>query len=317
MHKFSVLLLLFLSISSVAQPSSKRISRAEYIEMYKDDAIREMQRSGVPASITLAQGILESGDGNSPLARKANNHFGIKCHSDWQGKTFHQDDDAKDECFRKYKNVLESYHDHSEFLKKKRYAFLFDLKSTDYKGWAKGLKKAGYATNPRYPQLLIKIIEDNNLHQYDLVKKPTKSEGKRLWKERDEEATTIKSKISGRRGSHTVKIHANNIRYISVKEEDTFEKIASEFNMGLWQLYKYNDWDKNKELFDDGMLYLQPKRNKAQEDYHYVASGESMWDISQKHGIKLKKLYRKNRMNPGDKPSVGEKLYLRKKKPRD
>lgn len=317
MRVLSTFLIFFIGLPLFAQPSERRISRAEYIEMYKDDAIREMKRSGVPASITLAQGILESGDGNSPLARKANNHFGIKCHGDWKGKTYHQDDDAKDECFRKYKNVLESYHDHSEFLKKKRYAFLFELKPTDYKGWAKGLKKAGYATNPRYPQLLIKIIEDNNLHQYDLAKAPKKEEGKKLWKEKEENATTIKSEIAGRRGSHPVKMHDNNIRYIEVKPEDDFEKVANEFNMGLWQLYKYNDWDKEEALFEEGILYLQPKRNKAQEDYHYVATGETMWDISQKYGIKLKKLYRKNRMEKGEQPKVGEKLYLRKKKPRE
>src|SRR5690554_5416321 len=208
MRLFTIIFCLFISSSTIAQ-SAKRISRAEYISMYKDDAIREMHRSGVPASITLAQGILESGDGNSALARKANNHFGIKCHGDWKGKTYYQDDDEKDECFRKYKSVLESFRDHSEFLKKPRYAFLFELKPTDYKGWAKGLKKAGYATNPRYPQLLIKIIEENNLHQYDLVKLPKKEKNKdkKLWKEREETATTVKSGMAGRRGSHSVKTH--------------------------------------------------------------------------------------------------------------
>ena len=153
--------LTILTFNLFAQPGSKRISRSEYIELYKEDAIREMERNSIPASITLAQGILESGDGNSPLARYANNHFGIKCHSDWTGKTFIQDDDKKNECFRKYKDPYESYKDHSDFLKKNRYAFLFELKITDYKGWAHGLKKAGYATNPKYPHLLIKIIEEN------------------------------------------------------------------------------------------------------------------------------------------------------------
>lgn len=152
----------FISTLIFAQAGSKRISREEYINTYKDDAIEEMQRTGIPASITLAQGILESGDGNSALARYARNHFGIKCHSDWKGATFTMDDDAKDECFRKYKHALESYKDHSDFLTgRNRYAFLFELKLTDYKGWAHGLKKAGYATNPKYPKLLIDIIERN------------------------------------------------------------------------------------------------------------------------------------------------------------
>ena len=150
------------------------MTRQEYIEKYKDDAISEMHRSGVPASITLAQGILESGDGNSKMARVAKNHFGIKCHSDWKGKTFIQDDDTKNECFRKYKSVLDSYKDHSDFLKRRRYAALFELKITDYKSWAKGLKKAGYATNPKYPQLLIGIIEANELYQYDSKKSKKK-----------------------------------------------------------------------------------------------------------------------------------------------
>lgn len=142
-YRISILIVvMLLTISSVAQPAERRITRSEYIETYKDDAIREMHRSGVPASITLAQGILESGDGNSPLAMYANNHFGIKCHSGWKGKTMHIDDDAKNECFRKYKSVYESFEDHSDFLtSRSRYAFLFELKVTDYKGWAKGLKK--------------------------------------------------------------------------------------------------------------------------------------------------------------------------------
>ena len=179
MFRSTILSVVFslLAVAVFAQPGSKKITQSEYIEMYKDDAIREMHRSGVPASITLAQGILESGNGNSALARYANNHFGIKCHSDWKGETFIQDDDEKDECFRKYNHVLESYEDHSDFLKKKRYAFLFDLKITDYKGWANGLKKAGYATNPKYPKLLIDIIELNNLSQYD--KAPKKSSPKK------------------------------------------------------------------------------------------------------------------------------------------
>ncbi len=315
MRVSSFVFLLIFSFSLLAQPGSKRISRAEYIEMYKDEAIKEMHRSGVPASITLAQGILESGDGNSALARHAKNHFGIKCHTGWTGGTFIQDDDTKDECFRKYKSVLESYRDHSEFLKKKRYASLFDLKITDYKGWAKGLKKAGYATNPKYPQLLIDIIEKNDLAQYDRAKKG-KEKATKAKKEKERKKVSKKSNSSSkRRGIHETKLHENNIKYIEVKAGDSFEKIAEEFNMGDWQLYKYNDWEKDKELFESGVLFLQPKRGKAKEEYHIVEEGESMWDISQKYGIKLNKLYRKNRMSVGDEPKTGDKLYLQKTKP--
>jgi len=312
MRSFLVVVLSVLMLTVFAQ--EKRISRTEYIESYKDEAIKEMNRSGVPASITLAQGILESGDGNSDLAKKAKNHFGIKCHSDWKGGTYIHDDDKKDECFRKYKTVLESYRDHSEFLKKKRYEFLFDLKITDYKGWAKGLKQAGYATNPKYPQLLIGIIEKNNLSQYDtakasVVKEKKERKGKKE-KTKKKEKTPVKT--SKRRGSHPTKLHENNIRYIEVKSGDSFEKIAEEFNMGDWQLYKYNDWDKEQDLFEEGILFLQPKRGKAQEEFHIVLEGESMWSISQQYGIKLNKLYRKNRMSLGSEPKTGQKLYLQK-----
>jgi hypothetical protein len=138
-----------------------------YIDRFKNTSIEEMNRYGIPASITLAQAILESGTGKSDLAKYANNHFGIKCTKDWKGKGYYKDDDAKDECFRVYNNPEESFKDHSQFLKRKRYASLFELDKNDYEGWAKGLKDAGYATNPRYPQLLIGLIEKYNLNQYD------------------------------------------------------------------------------------------------------------------------------------------------------
>ncbi|MFT6166424.1 MAG: LysM repeat protein [Vicingaceae bacterium] len=313
MRKIIIILVFALSNFAFAQPASKRISRVEYIEMYKDAAIKEMHHSGVPASITLAQGILESGDGNSPLARYANNHFGIKCHSSWNGKTFIQDDDSKDECFRKYKSAYESFEDHSDFLKKKRYAALFELKITDYKGWAKGLKEAGYATNPKYPQLLIRIIEENDLVKYDKVKQGKASKVKKDKKGNEQNIQVIAN--SKKKGSHSVQLHENNIKYIEVKPEDSYEKIAEEFDMGLWQLYKYNDLDKDKELFDEGVLFLQPKRSKAKEEYHIVRTGETMWDISQKYGIKYKKLLKKNGMFEGDEPSQGDKIYMQRRRP--
>ena len=158
-----VLLLLLVSF----QLSAQNMTRNEYIDKYKDEAIYQMKKYKIPASITLAQGILESGDGNSELAKKSNNHFGIKCHSDWQGERVYYDDDKKDECFRKYNKVKDSYNDHSEFLLRPRYAALFEYALTDYKSWAKGLKKAGYATNPNYAKHLIKIIEENELHKLD------------------------------------------------------------------------------------------------------------------------------------------------------
>jgi hypothetical protein len=166
MKKYIVLFLAYYSLSLFSQNYTKEDIHI-YIETYYNVAIKKMQEHKIPASITLAQGILESAAGKSELAVNANNHFGIKCHKSWTGKTYHKDDDAKDECFRRYKSPIESFEDHSQFLKAARYEKLFTLKITDYKGWAHELKKAGYATHPEYPQRLIRIIEEYGLTIYD------------------------------------------------------------------------------------------------------------------------------------------------------
>jgi len=296
--------LMVVSTVLMAQPAEKRITREEYIETYKDDAIREMHRSGIPASITLAQGILESGDGNSPLAVYGKNHFGIKCHKGWKGKTMRIDDDKKNECFRKYNDVYDSFRDHSEFLTTRgRYSFLFELKITDYKGWAKGLKKAGYATNPKYPQLLINLIEKHKLYQYDSYGKVPP---KKLKKDRDS------SPLAVSKHSRTIKLH-NHIKYIVAREGDTFYKITQDFDMNLWQIFKYNDLNKTDVLKVGDIIYLQPKRNKAKQEFHTVKAGETMRDISQLYGVKLKQLYKKNNLIIGTQPNVGDKISLKKK----
>ncbi|MFN3343551.1 MAG: glucosaminidase domain-containing protein [Flavobacteriales bacterium] len=294
-------------IQANAQPAERRISRKEYVSQWVDEAQRQMLEYGVPASITLAQGILESGDGNSPLARYANNHFGIKCHDNWNGETFIQDDDRRDECFRKYNTAGESYRDHSLFLKNRsRYASLFTLDPTDYRGWAKGLKKAGYATNPQYADILIQIIEDNGLNHYDMVnniaaKKPSVA--------RQEEFNGI-NQIQ-----HKVKVHDNHIKFIIAKDGDTYYKISKEFELGLWQIYKYNDLSKKDVLQPGDIIYLQPKRNKAQIDTHRVQEGDTMHNISQKYGIKLSKLYKLNNITPGTgEPEPGTLLHLKSRK---
>jgi len=295
--------LILVSGYSYAQPAEYKNSPEEYINKYKSEAIREMLMHGVPASITLAQGMLESANGNSPLAIYANNHFGIKCHRGWDGLTFIQDDDTKDECFRKYTNVLDSYSDHSRFLSGRgRYASLFDLKKTDYKGWAKGLKKAGYATNPRYPQLLISLIERYKLYEYDQVK-----EMPSLMPEPDETASV--PVLKGRK----VQLH-NRVKYIVVKAGDTYFEIASNLDMMLWQLYKYNDLKKNDKLRVGQVIYLQPKRNRAKRgyEYHVAKRGETMYAISQKYAVKIKSLYRMNRMVEGSQPDPGQRISLRK-----
>ena len=286
-----------------SQPSERRISKKEYIETYKDDAIREMMISGVPASITLSQAMLESAYGNSPLARYANNHLGIKCHG-WEGMKFYQDDDTYNECFRKYYTVYESYRDHSEFLRnRKRYASLFQLKRTDYKGWARGLKKAGYATNPKYPNLLVKIIEQNNLRQYDRTRKMPM----RVYTEEPK----ARSMTGTRR---IINIHENHIKYVITQRGDTYFKVAKEFDMGLWQIKRYNDLNRGDKIAAGDIIYLQPKRAKARMKYHTVKKGETMRDISQYYGIKLKALYKKNNMIVGTQPRKGQVLNLRKRK---
>ena len=311
MHKFlsiSVFVLFWmvtLAQDVSGQPAERRLTRQEYIDTYKDDAIREMQRTGIPASITLAQGILESGDGNSPLAVYGKNHFGIKCHSDWKGKTMRIDDDKKNECFRKYNDVYDSYRDHSDFLTTRgRYSFLFDLKVTDYKGWAKGLKKAGYATHPKYASMLIDLIEQHKLYQYDSYGKVPPRKIKR---HRNSKA------LAGTNVERTIKLH-NNIKYVRAKEGDTYYSITQDYDMNLWQIYKYNDLNKGDVLNEGDVIYLQPKRNKGKEDFHVVESGETMREISQQFGVKLKKLYKYNNLIIGTQPNVGDKVYLRKKR---
>lgn len=295
------ILLGFMIMVVHSQPSEFRITRQQYIEMYKELAIKEMLRTGIPASITMAQAILESGDGNSPLARYANNHFGIKCHNDWTGETMHIDDDEKNECFRKYKDPYESFIDHSEFLRKRqRYAFLFEYSVTDYKAWAKGLKQAGYATNPKYDELLIRIIENHKLYDLDnFAKIPPK-----INKKQDLHQEIDLSYVQ-------VKVSDNKIKYIFAKKGQTPKDIARKMNMGVWQILKYNDINKNHVFEENEIVYLQPKRakyKKAKE--HLVKQGETMWDISQKYGIKLKKLYKINRMIPGTNPKPGQIIML-------
>ncbi len=291
---------------------NKRMTREEYLDAFKDMAIREMYEFGIPASIKLAQAILESGDGNSRLARDGNNHFGIKCH-DWQGDFMRVDDDAPKECFRKYDNADQSYKDHSVFLTTRpRYAFLFDLEITDYKGWARGLKKAGYATNPRYAELLIKIIEDNDLYNYDRMAPgmlAEKTERKEKIEKKDKHKTIVG--VKGQR-----KIFTNNgVKYILAEKGDDFYKIANDFNIYSFQIWKYNELSNSDRLIEGEMVYIEKKKRKAEEPFHTVRSGETMRSISQKHGVRLNRLFRLNRMSKDEKPRVGQALWLQDRKP--
>lgn len=258
--------------------------RLQYIENFKDIAISEMHRYGIPASIKLAQGILESGNGKSRLAVKANNHFGIKCHLDWNGKKIYHDDDEKGECFRVYKNPDESYRDHSLFLvERSRYKALFDLDRTDYKGWAKGLKAAGYATNPKYADLLIKLIEDYQLYVYDAFG----AEKEMIFK------------------------HPNKVRYTVVGEGEALEDVADRSRVSVKRIIKYNDFTWESQVEPGDVIFLQRKRSRPKAKKHIVRAGETMHDVSQEHAMRLQKLYYRNRMKVGEQPQPGDVLKLR------
>ncbi len=307
-----------------ALPPEPKMTAQQYIDKFKDDAIKEMLLFNIPASITLAQGMLESGNGNSDLAVYANNHFGIKCHSEWSGPTFIKDDDAKDECFRKYPSALDSYTDHSNFLKtRSRYAPLFELKCTDYKGWAKGLHKVGYATDPKYTRRLISLIEEYQLFKYDKADERTPSqlkqqkaaaENTKAVAKKTETQKAVKTQVSVQRPVLRPVEQFRFINYVIIKPGDNFNKIAQETDKDVWQLCRFNDLQSTDKLIPGERLYLQPKRRKAKEPFHVVKKGETMRSISQLYAIKLKSLYKKNRMNAGEEPKVGQTLYLRQTK---
>ena len=324
MRQLVIIVLFAMMVGQVAGQNAKsatgRLTRAEYIDAYAGFAVQEMLQSGVPASITLAQGLLESGDGNSTLAKVARNHFGIKCHGVWEGEKYYHDDDAKGECFRVYATVFDSYRDHSEFLRtRERYAELFNHHITDYHAWAHGLKKAGYATNPKYPELLIKIIEENDLAKYDRMKKPPKS-GEKLPKEGkkriDGNPPHIEKQEEAMVSVLTRQMYArNDIRYVRVQEGDTYESLERLLDVRKWQMLKYNDMSKADALIPGDILYLQPKRNRNRKhDFHYATQGESLRWVSQEYGIKLKKLLQYNGLTLEEELQPGQKVWLRKKK---
>lgn len=303
------LVLLIILASSDAQ--AQRITRQQYIEKYSDWAIENMKETGIPASITLAQGILESASGNSKLAKEDNNHFGIKCHTDWKGERVYHHDDARNECFRKYKTPFESFKDHAEFLtSRERYASLFELATTDYKGWAHGLRKAGYATNPQYAQLLIRIIEDEELYRFDRdISEKARKSNRELQRQSSSSDLVINPY-----DTREVKYN-NGVKYIELKEGDTFKSISDIFRLKAWELPHYNDLPPNASLDKYSILYIEAKRRNAHPDHktHVVKNGETMHEISQQYGVRLKRLYYFNNMEEGSQPENGERLNLRKR----
>lgn len=270
-----------------------------------------MKSHGIPASIILAQACLESGNGNSRLAREANNHFGIKCHN-WTGETILHDDDEKNECFRKYSHPEGSFTDHSEFLRyRERYKLLFDLDPLDYKAWAHGLKSAGYATNPNYAQLLIKIIEDYKLYQYDsssseLPPSPSQVENEY---EIDLRIASDLYKFSLAR-KH---LNKNGITFIIAGERDSYASLAKEYNLFTRELLRFNDLNSDVPISEGTIVYLEKKRERGDKDLskHIAESGETMYFISQKYAIRLNSLYKINNMKKGDEPFAGYEIKLR------
>ena len=299
-------LFMLISLFSLAAALTAQVrwnqSYQQYFDQYKDLAIEQMMKYRIPASITLAQGVFESGAGRSELARRGNNHFGIKCHG-WRGRKVYYDDDAEDECFRAYKNVYESYEDHSRFLASgRRYKNLFRLKITDYKGWARGLKAAGYATNPKYAERLIDIIKLYKLYKYDTAKSYDKFFARHA---KDVAVNGILHPIYA----------FNKNYYIKAKQGDTFKSLSKELGISARSLAKYNERNRDDVLAEGDIIYLKKKQSKAPKEYkgrlHYVRAGESMYTISQLYGIKLKSLYKINRLSPDYQIKVGDGLLLR------
>jgi LysM repeat protein len=276
--------------------ATSNLSKKEYVSVYEKIAIQQMNQYKIPASITMAQGILESGSGNSTLAKTANNHFGIKCHTDWKGEKVYLDDDAKNECFRSYSKVEDSYIDHSMFLiTRKRYESLFYLSLSDYKGWANGLKSAGYATNPKYAEQLIQLIEELELYKLDGSSNSLIS-------------TSNSSLILAK------KSHENNVDYIVAKKGDSFYQIAKRYGLTLSQLHAYNDFNPEKDILEVGdIVFIEPKRFYSRTKNTIILERTmSLREISQKEAVKLKKLMRKNQISsPDEQLPKGEKIFLR------
>lgn len=305
-----VLFLILLFINTIAFAQNRYNVYVNYIEKYASVAIKQQTKYKIPASITLAQGLLESRAGQSDLALNSNNHFGIKC-SNWSGDKVYYDDDEKGECFRKYTQVSDSYEDHSQFLvSRPRYSSLFKLDITDYKGWAFGLKSAGYATDPGYAQKLIQLIENYDLQQYDSGKAS---------KYQEEKLGDKKASFGKHSGSNSMKefphelFRNNGAKCVFSLPGDTYASIAAEFGLSESRILSYNDLTKNEKLESGTVVYIQKKKNKASKQFetHTVQSGESLYFISQKYAIKLQKLYDINKLPYSQGATVGMILKLR------
>ena len=337
MQKLKILFLLFASLAlknSFAQQDPVVI---EYINKYKDLAITEMQRTGIPASIKLAQGIHETSAGTSDLVKRSNNHFGLKCKTEWTGMTVKHTDDAPNECFRKYESPLDSYKDQSNYLKNTpRYASLFELDPTDYKAWATGLKKAGYATNPKYTQVLIKLIEDYDLQDYTMIalgklksgqETLAKNENKNLEKKPDEKPVVMpmepevvvyskKEAVAEKKPEYPDgEFKINETKVIYVKKGTSYLSIAEKYAIPLARIFEFNDMKVQEAVDKDQLIYLMRKRKVGLNEQHVIKPGETLADIAQTEALRIESLLEYNFLQPNMQPAIGSVLYLRVKAP--
>ncbi len=335
----SIFLLLLMAAGFTVSAQNDQTIR-QYIETYKDIAIAEMQRTGVPASIKLAQGIHETTAGTSNLVLRSNNHFGIKCKANWKGESVSHTDDAPNECFRKYTDPSESYRDHSDFLKgSPRYASLFSLDPMDYSGWANGLKKAGYATNPRYPQIIVKLIEDYHLQDYTMIAlnkmpvnqteiaKVTDRSEKKIEKTAPVIAVAEKTETERvpepapqqltlpERSYPSGEFKINETKVIYAKKETSLLSLAQQYNIPLARIFEFNDMKEVETLQKDQLIFLQRKRKTGNNQYHLVKEGETLYDIAQEEAIRIEALLEYNQLKEHMKPAPGEQLYLRSNSP--
>jgi Mannosyl-glycoprotein endo-beta-N-acetylglucosaminidase/LysM domain len=316
-----------LSVIAMRAPAQISANGVVYVNTYKALAIAEMQRSGVPAAITLAQGLHETQAGTSDLVKSSNNHFGIKCREDWKGEVVYHDDDRRGECFRSYATAADSYRDHSDFLRlSSRYAFLFTLDPADYEGWAYGLKKAGYATNMRYSQILIKLVKEYNLQQYTMIAMgkmaaadevvltvpgmapvaaiaPASSEATR-----GADSTTVAAQpeVFYPEGEFTI----NRTKVVYVPAGTSMLSVAGRYDIPLGRLLDFNDMKEEDVLVRGQLIFLQRKRREGSITFHVVREGEDLYGIAQAEGVRLQDLLEMNQLTPEAQPAMGEKVYL-------
>ena len=316
-----------LSVIAMRAPAQISANGVVYVNTYKALAIAEMQRSGVPAAITLAQGLHETQAGTSDLVKSSNNHFGIKCREDWKGEVVYHDDDRRGECFRSYATAADSYRDHSDFLRlSSRYAFLFTLDPADYEGWAYGLKKAGYATNIRYSQILIKLVKEYNLQQYTMIAMgkmaaadevvltvpgmapiaaiaPASSGATRS---ADSTTVAVQPEVSYPEGEFTI----NRAKVVYVPAGTSMLSIAGRYDIPLGRLLDFNDMKEEDVLVKGQLIFLQRKRREGSITFHVVREGEDLYAIAQAEGVRLQDLLEMNQLTPEAQPAAGEKVYL-------